>query len=162
MDPEVQVALTPVRVGAANFRLSAKNYWLTYSQIGDLDNQSLTNKLNSLHHVKGASSYSWQRLLPQPQIKAWAAAEEHHQDGGRHWHAFVMFHRKPRSRSPSFFDVEGIHPNIKTSAGTGVDKIKIWKYLTKEGFNLFGTWTGPDQDLTDRCGFIFSLSLPSV
>ena len=35
----------------------------------------------------------------------WAAAEETHVDGGRHWHAFVRFHQNLRGRDPTIFDI---------------------------------------------------------
>jgi hypothetical protein len=49
--------------------------------------------------------------FPVP-IKHWKAVEEHHQDGGRHWHAIVVFDVPYRGRDERAFDVDGIHPNI--------------------------------------------------
>ncbi|KAI0278674.1 hypothetical protein BC826DRAFT_882638, partial [Russula brevipes] len=112
-----------------NFRFGAKNYFLTWSQIGDLDNEYIQNKFDSL----GAN------------VKTWFAAEEHHQDGGRHWHAFIMFHQKLRTRDKHYFDVGGIHPNIKVSKGNSLDQVKIWKYLNKDHYHKFGPWEGPNS-----------------
>lgn len=77
----------------------------------------------------------------------WYAAEERHQDGGRHWHALVMFQTQVRSRSKAYFDVGGIHPNIKTSPtiNSKVDLTKLWQYLNKDHFVKIGPWEGPDS-----------------
>jgi hypothetical protein len=55
----------------------------------------------------------------------------------------VIFHQRIRSRSPAFFDIQGIHPNIRASAGSQQDLQNIWDYLRKEKFNNFGPWEGP-------------------
>ncbi|KAI9448725.1 hypothetical protein F5148DRAFT_1153368 [Russula earlei] len=111
------------------FRFSARNYFLTWSQIGDLPNDVLTEKMQNF----------------STKIKTWAAAEEHHQDGGRHWHAFIMFEQKLRGRNPTIFDIQGIHPNIRASKGNKLDQVRIWNYLNKEGWNTFGPWEGATQ-----------------
>jgi hypothetical protein len=58
------------------------------------------------------------------------AAEEHHQDGGRHWHAFVQFQTIYRGRNANVFDIETgenrVHPNIRSSKGTSMDLLKIY------------------------------------
>jgi hypothetical protein len=59
-----------------------------------------------------------------------------------------MFGTKQRSKNAKLFDVQGIHPNIRSSLGTKVDLLKMWNYLRKEGFTNFGTWEGPG---TQRC-----------
>lgn len=50
-------------------------------------------------------------------VKTWCAAEELHEEGGRHWHVIVFMHRKLRSRNPGYFDLVGedlriLHPNV--------------------------------------------------
>ena len=75
----------------------------------------------------------------------WRAAEEHHLDGGRHWHCYVAFHEVFRKRGGDAFDVAGIHPNIQTSKNTPLDQLKMWNYLHKEGYNSWGPWEGPSS-----------------
>ena len=82
-------------------------------------------------------TYSW---------SDWLGAEEHHQDGGRHWHAFIQFNTAYRGRDPRAFDVGDLHPNIKSSKGTKTDLLRMWQYLHKEGYTTFGTWEGPEKD----------------
>ncbi len=52
---------------------------------------------------------------------AWYGAEEHHQDGGRHWHALLIFHTALRTRNKDCFNIEGRHPNIKVVKGSRLD-----------------------------------------
>jgi hypothetical protein len=45
--------MTPLPTNTNNFRFGAKNYFLTWSQIGDLDNDVLQHKIESFGaHVK--------------------------------------------------------------------------------------------------------------
>ena len=73
----------------------------------------------------------------------WAAAEEHHADGNRHWHAFVRFKKLLRGRNPRLFDIDRVHPNIQSSQGSKLDLHRIWLYLNKEGRPIIGPWGGP-------------------
>ena len=82
-------------------------------------------------------------LLLITSLPDWAACEEHHQDEGRHWHAFIRFKHVIRDRNARLFDVYGVHPNIKSSKGFRKDLEAIWKYLNKEGCNVWGPWKGP-------------------
>jgi hypothetical protein len=74
------------------------------------------------------------------------AAEEHHQDGGRHWHAFVQFQTMYRGRNALVFDIgtraDRVHPNIRSSKGPSLDLLKMYQYL-KKGYNTFRPWEGP-------------------
>ncbi|EGO20879.1 hypothetical protein SERLADRAFT_441268 [Serpula lacrymans var. lacrymans S7.9] len=122
--------------GNPNFRWSARNMLLTYSQIGDRPNQALSDAIA--------------RLSPQP--AEWAAVREHHQDGGSHWHVIVKFDVPIRSRNPAFFDVDGIHPNVKMLASAKSVR-DAWTYLQKEeGADHFGPWQGPEAVLDAEGG----------
>lgn len=63
--------------------------------------------------------------------------EEHHKDGGLHYHVYAEKTNDPRTgkmrffdtRSVTFWDFEGHHPNIKPVTGT---HWKVWKYVAKE------------------------------
>ncbi|KAH9952327.1 hypothetical protein BGW80DRAFT_1196763 [Lactifluus volemus] len=122
--------LVQVNGAAQNFRFSSKNYFITWSQIGDIPNEELEAKLASFGD----------------KIEYWAAAEEHHQDGGRHWHAFLHFRSIFRGRDASVFDIGGIYPNIKSSKGTRLNQKRIWLYLNKEGRVIMGPWKGPPAE----------------
>ncbi|EGN98653.1 hypothetical protein SERLA73DRAFT_73264 [Serpula lacrymans var. lacrymans S7.3] len=122
--------------GNPNFRWSARNMLLTYSQIGDRPNQALSDVIAQL----------------SLQLAEWAAIREHHQDGGSHWHVIVKFDVPIRSRNPAFFDVDGIHPNVKTLA-SAKSVCNAWTYLQKEeGADHFGPWQGPEAVLDAEGG----------
>uniref|UniRef100_A0A8A4XBN3 Replication-associated protein n=1 Tax=Ficedula parva Genomoviridae sp. TaxID=2814952 RepID=A0A8A4XBN3_9VIRU len=55
---------------------------------------------------------------------------ERHVDGGLHYHAFIDFGRKFRSRKVDVFDVGGFHPNVSKSRGREAEG---WDYATKDG-----------------------------
>ena len=73
----------------------------------------------------------------------WHACEEHHGDGGQHWHAYVEFAAKTRARDKRLFDIAGIHPHVQQCGTTREDLVRIWVYLHKEGGETWGPWTGP-------------------
>lgn len=58
---------------------------LTYSQVGDRLKQALVDFLKSNN-----------------KINAFIVGEEHHQDGGRHFHAYVDFGRRIRVEHATF------------------------------------------------------------
>lgn len=66
-----------------------------------------------------------------------------HSDRGRHWHVFVHFNGRIRSRNPRFFDIEGNHPHIRAANLAREHLERIWKYLNKEDWEKMGNWTGP-------------------
>jgi hypothetical protein len=136
--------LRKVDTSKSNFRLSAKVYWLTYSQIGETPNSALDDKIAFWGaRIKGVLCvFSLLPLLIAWYI-VWMAAEEHYQDGGRHWHVYINFHIALRSRDKKFFDVAGLHPNIQTTPNSKLDQINFWNYLHKEAYNAWGTWEGP-------------------
>ncbi|KAG1827742.1 hypothetical protein DFJ58DRAFT_738177 [Suillus subalutaceus] len=114
------------------FRFSAAKYFMTYSQIGDVDNGTL---------CRFFADFS----VP---IKHWKAVEEHHVDGGRHWHVIVVFETAFRGRNERIFDIEGIHPNIHISGNK--DLLAKWNYIHKEeGAALLGPWEGPEPITVD-------------
>ena len=117
----------------ANFRWGGKFYFLTYSQIGDAPNEAVTNFFNGLGD----------------KIDKWGAVEEHHGDGGRHWHVLVMFKSPFRSRGPAALDIAGIHPHIQTAKVDPANLNRIWQYMHKEeGAPYFGTWEHTPFDLS--------------
>ena len=75
----------------------------------------------------------------------WAAVEEAHQDGGKHWHVFLLFHNTFTTRNHKHFDLDTadnatLHPNIRMLRCTKQDLKNIWGYMNKTGAPLEGTW----------------------
>ncbi len=73
-------------------------------------------------------------------VAFWKAAEEHHKDEGRHWHHLHSFSRPFRGRGAGALDVEGIHPKVRVCGNTTLDLNRMWQYLHKEGYKVFGPW----------------------
>lgn len=80
----------------SNFDLHARNFFLTYSQAGDVTKQEILDKILSVCRF-----VSWALI-----------GQETHEDGGRHFHAVFSTDRKWRVRQATLFDVRGKHPNI--------------------------------------------------
>lgn len=74
----------------------------------------------------------------------WKAAEERHQEGGRHWHVIAFWERPLRSRKVDVFDIDGIHPHIQMARQTPKDLDRMWEYIHKEeGGMQWGPYEGP-------------------
>lgn len=77
---------------------------------------------------------SFKALAPFPSCTSWLVAQEHHQDGGLHYHCFLQFPTDYRTRNTGCFDIQGwggqiYHPNFQT-----IRDIKAWiDYCKKEG-----------------------------
>lgn len=69
-------------------------------------------------------------------------AQELHEDGGIHYHAFIDFGRKFSSRSTTIFDVDGRHPNIEK---VGRTPWVAFDYVTKEGQVVAGAAERPTE-----------------
>jgi hypothetical protein len=90
----------------------------------------------------------------RPRIKTWAAVEERHGDGGRHWHVIAIWDKPLRKTRVDVFNVAGIHPNIKVIGRQDKDLDRVWAYIHKEeGAVHWGPWEGPirvDESLTSK------------
>lgn len=67
------------------------------------------------------------------------AEEEHHATEGKHLHAWVKFENSMRmtpGRLNTMFDWDGKHPNIELVKNKKEDKLRVWKYVTKDGHYL--------------------------
>lgn len=97
-------------------RISTKSYLLTYSQT------SLTK----------AQLYAF--LSSRPDVERLIVAEEKHQDGNLHLHAYVVYN-KQRDVNFHAFDIGGEHPNIGTHK-VGMNPVQshwnCWQYCCKE------------------------------
>ncbi|QIJ55587.1 replication-associated protein [Marmot associated genomovirus 4] len=83
-----------------SFHVNAKHFLVTYSHVDNLDPFEVVNHFGGL----GAEVI--------------VALEPYDSTLGVHFHVFVEFGRKFRSRRVDVFDVAGFHPNIKASWGT--------------------------------------------
>ncbi len=103
------------------FRLRAKIFFLTYSQIGEdvIDElrDTPTKHLQFIEDVLGTPS-------------DYRLARESHQDGASHLHCVVGYEEPQLVNSASLFDYGGAHPNIKSIRGTIK---KPWNYAGKDG-----------------------------
>lgn len=81
-------------------RLKASAVFLTYSQIGeDRPLESIVDFLKNLPFVQGG-----------------IACLELHQDGGKHWHAWLDL-KSQSTFTPTRFDFDGLHPNVIITPG---------------------------------------------
>lgn len=102
-------------------RIQRKNLALTYPRTEGNKHDLLTFLVN---------------LLSQHQVVYAVVSHESHQDGGSHFHAFVMLAEKFRLQDMNFFDWNGNHPHIEESRSPSE-----WiQYVKKDGdFEEYGT-----------------------
>jgi len=101
------------------FRLRAKQLFLTYPQANDINEDDILHILNR----DGAPIYA-------------LIAREQHQDGNFHFHCFVDYANIRDIRDERYFDCSGHHPNTQ-----GVrNRRAVISYCKKQGsFTEFGT-----------------------
>lgn len=90
------------------FRLSAKSYLLTYSQINDAALQRFLQPTALLDHI--------QSTFGPPTL--YRLARERHKDGGNHFHVVISWEDRISSRDATCFDFETHHPNIRPIRGS--------------------------------------------
>jgi len=113
-------------------RLQAKNFFLTYSRT-PLTRQEVLSHLRTMGTIVSA-------IVAQEthQLSATAPIMDQTTDVPcmTHVHAFVMFEKKLHLRSPTAFDVSGVHPNVRLPnayVGTIQESwVKMWNYCLKE------------------------------
>lgn len=99
-------------------RLRATGFFLTYSQ-SELSRDDVCRKFRNEQRMK--------RVI---------VGQEHHQDGGQHWHVLVEYEATKEVRT-GYFDISGEHPNIKVwvrAEGSTYEQwfLNHWKYCKKE------------------------------
>jgi len=97
-------------------RIQGKTFLLTYAQCEGLEFERVGLMLSGL----GAECL---------------IGREMHEDGGIHFHAYVEFHDKFRSRKMTVFDVDGFHPNIQNVLKT---PWLVYDYVMKDGDVVWG------------------------
>lgn len=93
------------------YRLQAKQVFLTYPQCG-VSKEELADHLMGLRETV--------RLV---------VAQEKHEDGSPHLHAYVNFREKLRTTDSRFFDYQGHHPNVQPAQSPAA----VVKYVQKDG-----------------------------
>nr|AJW66425.1 RepA protein [Mulberry mosaic dwarf associated virus] len=105
---------------SSNFRLAAKNVFLTFPQCPE----SITWVMSHLLQI--LNSYT---------VKYACVAEEKHKDDNSHFHAIVQLDKKLETRNPNFFDLPQehssgtYHPNVQKCSSPAA----VRKYIQKEG-----------------------------
>ena len=83
------------------FRVQRKKLGLTYSCPTDADDNPIPDKESLLEFLETLG-----------EIDEYIVAEELHENGKRHYHAYVKYCEKLNTRDPNFADSFGNHPNI--------------------------------------------------
>lgn len=111
------------------FRVNAKSFSLTYAQAGAIPSvQVLFDHLCSLRNAEKV-----------------VVGQEHHEDGGIHYHACVQFARKYDCRNERFFDFMDCHPNVQATR-----VVSDWvAYCIKDGTYLLKGFTLQQQSLVE-------------
>lgn len=117
------------------FRINAKNFFVTYPQIGDVTHQQIHDHLKTL----ADNVYSCLEL---------------HEDGHPHVHAIVSYNSKKDIRRPDYFDAAGRHPNIQACRNLS----SSIAYLNKDGSTL---GEPPGDARTSRAAAIQTLLIQS-
>lgn len=91
------------------FRFCASSVFLTYPQCN-----------LSIHQVMD--------FLLSKKANVLVVAQEHHQDGNPHIHAYAEFKTKVDTKTERYFDFKGFHPNIAKP----ISKFYVIRYITKK------------------------------
>lgn len=97
------------------FRCNARHFALTYAQCTiDFDEMK-----------------TWLETFWAPHCLT--IGQEHHADGGKHFHIYLGFVKKKNIKNSRYWDFKGFHPNWGA-----VKSIEGWKkYCKKEGFRIY-------------------------
>lgn len=113
--------MEPEEIKAKGFDFRGKNVGLTYAQC-DLTMEEL---------------YEGLLVLPTQaaDFDKFVIGQEHHNDGGQHFHVYLHYPKAVHATTAAYWDVEGYHPNIKRFGAKKVDSaIDRWiSYCKKEG-----------------------------
>jgi len=102
----------------SSFRFQSVNGFFTYSQANDLSAQQI---------------YDWY-FEKFPNLLTLRVGQEDHADNtGIHFHVYVHFGERFRTRDQRYFDIAGTHPNIVSRIAS---PFKTWEYCGKDGTTL--------------------------
>nr|AFD63082.1 replication associated protein [Tobacco yellow dwarf virus-A] len=97
-----------------SFRLQTKYVFLTYPRCSS--------------SAENLRDFLWDKLSSFA-IFFIAIATELHQDGTPHLHCLIQLDKRSNIRDPSFFDLEGNHPNIQPAKNSE----QVLEYISKDG-----------------------------
>ncbi|AFD63073.1 RepA protein [Tobacco yellow dwarf virus-A] len=97
-----------------SFRLQTKYVFLTYPRCSS--------------SAENLRDFLWDKLS-RFAIFFIAIATELHQDGTPHLHCLIQLDKRSNIRDPSFFDLEGNHPNIQPAKNSE----QVLEYISKDG-----------------------------
>lgn len=104
-----------------SFRLNSQQIFLTYPQAESLSKEVLQNFFYNFKYTS--------RRNVEFTVERFLVAQERHEDGGMHFHAYLKLSGKPNITTNRLFDVDGHHPNIQ-----GVRSSKnVLHYCKKDG-----------------------------
>lgn len=101
---------------ANEFRINAKNYFLTYSNVAQQGWLTFT-KEELMAHLLSLGA------------RAVTVGKELHEDGSPHFHALVEYGNKKNVRNALFFDFNGVHPNVQAAKSVPASRT----YCKKDG-----------------------------
>lgn len=107
---------------------NAKHFLLTYSHVEGSDSRTALDA----NEVVAAIGRIGGRCI--------IGKENYNDTGGFHFHVFIAFESKFRSRRVDVFDVGGYHPNVVPSRGSPEGG---WDYATKDGCIVGGDLDRP-------------------
>jgi len=114
-----------------SFSFNAKHFLLTYSHV---EGTSDRPALDPSEIVDSIATIGGRCIVGQ---------EQYNDTGGLHFHVFIAFESKFRSRRADVFDVNGYHPNVVPSRGSPE---RGWDYATKDGQIVGGDLPRPSGD----------------
>lgn len=121
-----------------SFRLQAKSFILTYSQVANEDAFVRTPSSHFDHCTSLLGTLDVYRL-----------GRELHQDGGTHFHAYVSPSAKCSTRNARLFDYAGYHPNIRPVRKTPWTS---WDYVGKGDDVIYEHGARPGGDRASDSG----------
>lgn len=90
-------------MAAAEFRINRKDTGLTWSCPKDAEDHPFVDKTWLLGRLLDTRHPPDEYLI----------AEEHHESGKRHYHAYLRWKKKVDIKNVRFFDFRGVHPNVR-------------------------------------------------
>lgn len=124
------VDLSATSTNISRYRLSAKTVFATWPRC-DITPEDMLAKIRSLALPSAAT------------LEEYVIAQEDHQDGGKHLHAYLTFSNKLETKNPRWLDVDGHHPNVQ---GCRSPK-NVLTYVTKGGIYISSS---PIAELEDQ------------
>lgn len=95
------------------FRIAAKNLFLTYPQVGNAVTKEALREF----------------FVENKKCADYTIGQESHSDGGIHFHCLIRWNEVYSTTNERHFDIAGCHPNIQTARSPKA----IYAYVTKDG-----------------------------